>query len=270
MRLAADRTLIDGLRESAHPFDHTVSSDDALVGMLGQAQLVLLGEASHGTHEFYRERARLSRRLIEEHGFAAVAVEADWPDAYRVNRWVRGEGERQEATDALSGFTRFPTWMWRNADVLDFVGWLRAHNEEHRRGVGFYGLDLYSLFASIDEVIRFLETRSPPLARAARERYACFAHFPDPEQYGRASQEGLSGCEQQVVAQLIELARVRLSARRLDRLLRRGAERAPREERRGLLPHDVPGPRLVVEPARSAHGRDDRRDPRSGSGLPRR
>ena len=97
--------------------------------LVGDARFVLLGEASHGTHEFYRERAQISKRLIVERGFSAVAVEADWPDAYRVNRFVRGAGDDADSVDALSGFKRFPQWMWRNADVLDFVGWLREHND---------------------------------------------------------------------------------------------------------------------------------------------
>jgi predicted phosphoribosyltransferase len=131
-------------------------ADDALVDFLGDAQFVLLGEASHGTHEFYAERARITQRLIEEKGFDAVAVEADWPDAYQVNRFVRALSTDATAEEALRGFQRFPTWMWRNAVVLDFVGWLREHNDvagEQGRKAGFYGLDLYSLFRSIQEVI---------------------------------------------------------------------------------------------------------------------
>ena len=107
---------------------------DPLLELIGDARFVLLGEATHGTHEFYRERAQITKRLIREKGFTAVAVEADWPDAYRVNRYVRGRGDDAEAIDALAGFRRFPAWMWRNADVLDFVGWLRAHNDSARPG----------------------------------------------------------------------------------------------------------------------------------------
>src|SRR3954462_2734280 len=102
---------------------------EALLAAIGHRRFVLLGEASHGTHEFYAERARITRALIETRGFTAVAVEADWPDAYRVNRYVRGVDDDADADEALSGFLRFPTWMWRNADVLDFVGWLRARND---------------------------------------------------------------------------------------------------------------------------------------------
>src|SRR5438034_10133608 len=115
----------DALHREAIPLRTGEMSDYAsLIDMIGEARFVLLGEASHGTHEFYRERARITRRLIEEKGFTAVAIEGDWPDSERVNRFVRGESGDTGATEALSGFRRFPTWMWRNADVLDFVGWL--------------------------------------------------------------------------------------------------------------------------------------------------
>ena len=118
---------------------------DPVIARAAAVRVVCLGEASHGTHEFYRERAEITKRLITELGFAAVAVEADWPDAYRVNRYVRASGGAKDSVDALVGFERFPQWMWRNADVLDFVGWLRAHNDALRSQelkAGFYGIDL--------------------------------------------------------------------------------------------------------------------------------
>ena len=120
---------IAAIRLAAHPLSGDASDFDPLLDRVGNAHFVLIGEASHGTHEFYRVRAEITKRLIREKGFTAVAVEADWPDAYRVNRFVRGRGNDADATEALGGFRRFPQWMWRNADVLDFVGWLRAHNE---------------------------------------------------------------------------------------------------------------------------------------------
>jgi erythromycin esterase-like protein len=180
--------------------------------MVGGARFVLLGEASHGTHEFYRERAQITKRLIKEKGFTAIAVEADWPDAYRVNRYVRGISDDVEAIDSLSDFRRFPTWMWRNADVLDFVGWLRAHNDSlpaNSAKVGFYGLDLYSLFTSVEEVLGFLEKVDPEAAKRARYRYSCFEHFgEDTQAYGYAAGFGLTeSCEQEVVNQLVELQR---------------------------------------------------------------
>ncbi|HKX49713.1 MAG TPA: erythromycin esterase family protein, partial [Candidatus Binatia bacterium] len=121
--------IVGVLRDSAQPLTGASNDYDALLELIGDARLVLLGEATHGTHEFYRERAQITKRLIAEKGFTAVAVEADWPDAYRVDRYVRGTGMDRSVDAALAGFERFPTWMWRNAEVLDFVGWLRAHND---------------------------------------------------------------------------------------------------------------------------------------------
>jgi erythromycin esterase-like protein/predicted phosphoribosyltransferase len=171
---------------------------------------VLLGEASHGTHEFYRERAEITKRLIADAGCTAVAVEADWPDAYRVNRFVRGIGEDQTPEEALRGFRRFPVWMWRNTVVSDFVGWLREFNESLPNGarkVGFYGLDLYSLHASMDAVVSYLERVDPEAAARARDRYACFDQFGrDPQVYAyEAGIAGAESCEEQAVQQLIEM-----------------------------------------------------------------
>jgi erythromycin esterase-like protein len=209
----ATLTLItDLVKESAHPLTHSAGDYDPLLELIGNARFVLLGEASHGTHEFYRERAQITRRLIGEKGFNAVAVEADWPDALRVNRYVQGQNADPDAVEALAGFQRFPAWMWRNADVLDFVGWLRTHNESLSPGAttaGFYGLDLYSLHASIGAVLNYLDKVDPAGAQRARHRYACFENFgEDPQAYGYAAGLGLSPtCESQVVAQLIDLQR---------------------------------------------------------------
>ena len=185
---------------------------DPLMQRIGEASLVLIGEASHGTHEFYRERAQITRRLIKEKDFSAVAVEADWPDAYRVNRYVRGAGSDADAVEALSGFKRFPSWMWRNANVLDFVGWLRTYNDDlpaAANKIGFYGLDLYSLHTSMAAVLEFLDRIDPKAAQRARARYACFDHFGKDEQaYGYATGLGLAeSCEQEVVSQLVEMHR---------------------------------------------------------------
>jgi erythromycin esterase-like protein len=197
----------EAVRDAALPLTGSALDYNALLDRIGDSRLVLLGEASHGTHEFYRERATITKRLLREKGFTAVAVEADWPDAFRVNRWVRGAGHDETAEKALSGFQRFPTWMWRNADVLDFIGWLRLHNEGARPKVGFYGLDLYSLHASMAEVIRYLEKVDPGAARLARRRYACFDHFgEEPQEYGMAAGLGIAAsCEDDVVHQLVEL-----------------------------------------------------------------
>jgi hypothetical protein len=151
---------------------------EPLLAAIGEARFVLIGEASHGTHEFYRARAEITKRLLAEREFVAVAIDGDWPDAWRVNRYVRGRSEDRDASEALAGFRRFPTWMWRNTDVLDFVGWLRAYNEgKGDRAAGFYGLDLYSLHASMEAVLGYLDTVDAAAARRARERYACFDHF---------------------------------------------------------------------------------------------
>ena len=182
---------------------------DPLLRLARDARYVLLGEGSHGTHEFYKVRAEITKRLIREHGFTTVAVEADWPDAYRVNRYVLGRSADDDAEEALSGFRRFPQWMWRNADVLDFVGWLRAHNDGQPAGqrAGFYGLDLYALRSSIEAVLAYLRVVDPDAARRAQQRYSCFDHFgADPQAYGYATTLGLGeSCERAVVAQLTDL-----------------------------------------------------------------
>jgi erythromycin esterase-like protein len=206
----SDNVLIDQIKTDAHPLVGDHSDYDALMSIIGDARLVLLGEASHGTHEFYRERARITERLIKEKNFTAVAVEADWPAAYRVNRYVRGMSNDVSATEALADFKRFPTWMLRNADVLDFIGWLREHNdalESPSKHVGFYGLDLYSLNSSTRAVLDYLDKVDPQAAQRARYRYGCFDHFSENiEAYGYAASFGLStSCEQQVIDELIDL-----------------------------------------------------------------
>jgi erythromycin esterase-like protein len=192
---------------AAHPLTGADTDYGPLLELVGDARFVLLGEATHGTHEFYAERARITQRLIGEKGFTAVAVEADWPDAYRVNRYVRAEGDDGDAIGALAGFQRFPAWMWRNTEVVEFVDWLRGHNDALAGGlpkVGFYGLDLYSLFTSIEEVLRYLEQVDPQAAAEARRHYACFDHFAeDSQHYGYAAASGLSeSCQQGVLRQL--------------------------------------------------------------------
>lgn len=200
---------IDVVRRRAVRLHGEPSDFDALLAGIGEARLVLLGEATHGTHDFYRLRSLITRRLIEEKGFAAVAVEADWPDAYRINRYVRGVGADVEAIESLQDFRRFPTWMWRNADVLDFVGWLRTHNDSRPESTraGFYGLDLYSLHASMAAVLSYLRKVDPAGADRARARYACFDRFGGQAQtYAYAAATGLTpSCEREVITQLLEL-----------------------------------------------------------------
>jgi erythromycin esterase-like protein len=211
MTLSIDRGLRHELRKEAHQMTGDREDFDPLLALVGDSRFVLIGEASHGTHEFYRIRAEITKRLIREKGFSAIAVEADWPDGYRVNRYVQGRGGDTDASQALGGFKRFPQWMWRNADVLEFIGWLRDHNDampiESR--VGFYGLDLYSLHASMEAVLSYLRVVDPEAARRAQRRYACFDHFGEsPQDYGYAATAGLApSCENEVVAQLTELQR---------------------------------------------------------------
>ena len=207
-----ERLLGQGGAKIGTPSSGAVDDYDPLLELIGNARFVLIGDASHGTHEFYRERAQITKRLIQEKGFNAVAIEADWPDAYRVNRYIRGRGNDAEAVDALAGFRRFPTWMWRNADVLNFVGWLREHNESVRPGapkVGFYGLDLYSLHASMAAVIEYLDKIDPEAADRARHRYGCFDLYGDDAQaYGFATALKLGEtCENEVIGQLVDLRR---------------------------------------------------------------
>ncbi len=206
-----DRALLQAIRDAATPLPGGSDDDDALLGRIGDARFVLIGEASHGTHEFYRERARLTRRLIEERSFSAVAVEADWPDAQRVNRFVRGQGDDPDALTALEDFQRYPKWMWRNEDVQHFVAWLRDFNDQHaQRTAGFYGMDLYSLHRSMQAVIAYLERNDPEGAERARARYSCFDRFQpqDPQHYGMATTWGVEEpCEDAVVQQLLELQR---------------------------------------------------------------
>ena len=206
--MGTDRSAVDAVRDTALWFEPGVDGIAPLVDAIGDARVVLIGEASHGTDEFYRTRADLTRALIERKGFNLVAAEADWPDAYRANRWVRLTSDEPDAASALGDFTRFPRWMWRNDVVVDFLTWLRAHNagRQFRERTGFYGLDLYSLHTSMDAVLRYLGKIDPDGARRARERYACFEDFGDPQGYGYAASVGLSrSCEDDVVAQLVDL-----------------------------------------------------------------
>ena len=166
-----------------HPIDYA-----PLLNLIGDARIVLLGGATHGTAEFYRARADITKKLIVEKGFMAIALEADWPDAYQVNRHVWGGNEDATARDALNGFKRFPAWMWRNTEVLDFVEWLRQHNSTRppaTHKVGFYGLDLYGLYSAIEAVVNYLQKVDPEAAARARQRYAGMAQLgKDTQLYG--------------------------------------------------------------------------------------
>lgn len=207
----ASDAILSTINYAAIPLSFPFAEYGSLFDWIGKRRFVLIGEASHGTHDFYRERAQITQRLIEEKGFNTVAIEGDWPDAYRVNRFVTGFGEDADAHDALGDFARFPAWMWRNMDVLAFVDWLRNYNQEYplEKKVRFYGLDLYSLHASIRAVLEYLDKVDPEAARRARYRYSCFDHFgEDPQAYGYAASFDLSqSCRDEVVEQLVDMRR---------------------------------------------------------------
>jgi erythromycin esterase-like protein len=208
--MSPDQTL-DAVRHAARWFESGSDGVAPIVEAIGDAQVVLIGEASHGTDEFYRVRADITAALIQQKGFTQVAAEADWPDAYRVNRFVRHASDDADPVAALADFTRFPRWMWRNDVVVEFISWLRDRNSEHTAAnrAGFYGLDLYSLHSSIEAVLGYLVRVDPEEATRARQRYACFDHFQqDSQAYGYAASVGLSrSCEDEVVRQLIDLRR---------------------------------------------------------------
>src|SRR5204863_6144591 len=204
------------LREAA---ERLPEFDDPAFGRLfdrfAHARVVLLGEATHGTSEFYRARAAITRRLIEQHGFGIVAVEADWPDAAAIDRYVRQKAPRAATEPA---FCRFPTWMWRNTEVHDFVEWLRAHDAplDPERRAGFFGLDIYNMNASMRAVIDYLDKIDADAARVARERYGCLTPWQrDPATYGRAVlSAGYAKCESAVVAMLRDLFAKEMEYRR--------------------------------------------------------
>jgi erythromycin esterase-like protein len=189
-----------------------------LIDAVASSHYVLIGEASHGTHEFYATRASITKELISKHGFTAVCIEGDWPDAYRVNEYVRGRNSGVNADNALSGFSRFPTWMWRNTVVQEFVEWLKQHNASAENKAGFYGLDLYSMYTSIDEVIKSLKKIDPEAAERAKRRYSCLEHFAEnPQVYGYASTVGMTKkCEDDVIKQLSELQQKTSEAYQID------------------------------------------------------
>ncbi|HJU23618.1 MAG TPA: erythromycin esterase family protein [Casimicrobiaceae bacterium] len=196
-------------RDAATPVDEPGALDE-LAARAARASIVLIGEASHGTEDFYATRAALTRTLIADHGFRAVALEADWPDAFRVHRFVTGRSDDKDALAALSDFRRFPAWMWRNETMRAFVDWLAEYNATramHERA-GLFGLDLYSLFGSIESVLAHLDRVDPQAAARARQRYSCFEYFGDDVHgYALAVAQGADSCEDEAVSQLVELRR---------------------------------------------------------------
>lgn len=219
-------TPLDCVCDAATRLDGSIGDYDRLLDQVGERGCVLLGEASHGTREFYRMRAEITRRLIAEKGFEAVAVEADWPDALRLSRHARHDSD-DEPIEAFGDFQRFPRWMWRNHEVRDFIAWLRQYNAERpaQSRVGFHGMDLYSLHRSAEAVIAYLEGVDPEQARIARESYACFDHADDPFRYGHDATFGISqSCADGAVAMLAALLN------NADRYLRADGRRATDEQ----------------------------------------
>jgi erythromycin esterase-like protein len=191
-----------------------------LVSRLGRNRYVCLGEASHGTHEFYRWRAEVSRRLVLDHGFTWIGVEGDWPDCWRINRWVRGlDDQHLDVEHLLAGFERWPTWMWANREVAEFLDWLRRENltRPRERRVGFYGLDVYSLWDSLRVIIGWLEAHEPRALPAAMDAWRCFVPYrEDPHQYAWSTRLVPASCETEVVELLLEVRRRTAHVARTD------------------------------------------------------
>ena len=212
-----DAAFLDAIRMLAYPLTGNSNDYDPLLELIGDSRFVLLGGASQGTHEFHRERAEITKRLIMEKGFTAVAVDDDWPDAYRVNRYVRGASHDSSAGEALTAFRRFPAWIWRNAPVVEFVEWLRDHNEALLPGAamaGFYGLDLYRLHASIQMTLRYLEKVNTQAATQVLMRYARLDHFrEDDPVYGLMTGSDITRSNtDEIVMRLLELQRYALES----------------------------------------------------------
>lgn len=207
-RNSGNEQVLDELRALARPLS-TTAGLSSLVEGLGEARFYCIGEASHGTHEFYEWREMLTRRLIEERGFTWIGVEGDWPDCWRVNRWVCGYANQElDAEGVLARFERWPTWMWANHEVADFLEWLRDWNlaREEQQRVGFYGLDVYSLWDSLREVFSWLEENAPEALPAAERAWQCFLPYrEDPHEYAWSTRLVPDNCEDDVVRLLAEV-----------------------------------------------------------------
>ena len=214
-RTAQSDALVEDIRALSHPLA-TDEDLDPLMERIGDARYVLMGEASHGTSDYYTWRARISKRLIHEKGFTFIGVEGDWPDCYRVNRYIKGApGAGESAYDVLHAFDRWPTWMWANREIVHLAEWLRNHNQGAYDGgtplpdekkVGFYGIDVYSLWDSMQAVISYLERIDPEMARTARRAYACFEPYgEDVQEYAAATAFVPTSCEDEAITMLGEL-----------------------------------------------------------------
>lgn len=204
----APEILVEELRQFAHPLK-TEEDLDPIIKRIGDAHFVLLGEASHGTSEYYQWRARISSRLIAEKGFSFVAVEGDWPDCYRVNRYVRGYPDAGEsALDVLHAFKRWPTWMWANWEIVAFAEWMRKYNENRSNKAGFYGLDVYSLWESMESILNYLEKKDPQAVQTALDAYRCFEPYgEDVQSYAWSTRMVPDDCEDEVIGLLLGMQR---------------------------------------------------------------
>jgi erythromycin esterase-like protein len=206
----AQQRIVQGLEVKVHRLENFGQDIDPLMGRVGDAKYVLLGEASHGTSEFYSCRAEITKELVQEKGFSFVAVEGDWPDCYRVNRYVKGmTNSGASAYEVLHAFSRWPTWMWANREIVDLIEWLRLYNKEIKnqdKKVGFYGLDVYSLWESLDAVTQYLQRNYPDAMRSAIDAYNCFEPYGrDVEEYARATAFIPESCEDEVADMLLEM-----------------------------------------------------------------
>lgn len=205
----AYQKLINIIDHDAQELLNQNNSYSTLLDIIGDARFVLIGEATHGTHEFYQARIEITQALIEKKNFMAVAIEGDWPDTYNIHRYLQGNGSKNDWQEALKKFTRFPTWMWRNKTLLPFLQWLRTYNDNlpTSQKVGFFGMDLYSLNTSMEAVINYLSTVDEEAAKHARIRYACFDHMKtDPQSYGYLTSMGMKkSCIKESVEQFLEM-----------------------------------------------------------------
>jgi erythromycin esterase-like protein len=188
---------------------------DQLMDRIGDAHYVLLGEASHGTHEYYTWRSQISKRLIMEKGFSFIAVEGDWPDCYQINRYIKGYSDAgANALEVMQNFNRWPTWMWANWEIVALTEWLRQHNKglTYSKKVGFYGLDVYSLWESLDAMMNYLKKEDPQAARVVERAIQCFAPYgEEAQEYAIATKYFSQSCREELIQVLQEVRKKSLS-----------------------------------------------------------
>jgi erythromycin esterase-like protein len=204
-----EKEVVNSIKQWAYPLQSKAHLQP-LMDRIGDARIVMLGEASHGTHEYYTWRSHISKKLIEEKGFNFIAVEGDWPDCYRLNRFVKGyDVENKSALKVLQQFNRWPTWMWANWEIVALADWLQKHNSglPANKKAGFYGLDVYSLWESMASIMQYLKKTDPSALKVAEEAFQCFEPYrrDEGQSYARASQFVPELCETEVVDLLKEI-----------------------------------------------------------------